>query len=106
MKNGVDIYFYFLLIDFGEREINLLFHLVKHSLVDSCMCPDWVSNPHLWGIRTMLQPIELPDQGLRQREREREREMGDGGFWVERGAVRSQILGVKFEILTEHQNRV
>ena len=36
----------FLLIDFereGEREIeniDLLFHLFMHSLVDSCVCPD------------------------------------------------------------------
>ena len=27
-----------------EREIDLLFHLVMHSLVASCMCPDWGSN--------------------------------------------------------------
>ena len=28
-----------------ERNINLLFHLVIHSLVDSRMCPDWGLNP-------------------------------------------------------------
>ena len=33
----------------GEREVetdlDLLFHFVMHSLVDSCMCPDQRSNP-------------------------------------------------------------
>ena len=29
-----------------ERDINLLFHLFMHSLVDSCMCLDWASNLH------------------------------------------------------------
>ena len=39
--------FYFLLYWFlqierkGERNINLLFHLFMHSLVYSCICPDW-----------------------------------------------------------------
>ena len=28
-----------------EREINLLFHLFMHSLVDSCISPDQGSNP-------------------------------------------------------------
>ena len=31
-----------------EREINLLFHLFMHSLVDSCMCPDWRLNLKSW----------------------------------------------------------
>ena len=30
----------------GERDIDL-FHLFKHSLVDFCMCPGWISNPQL-----------------------------------------------------------
>ena len=33
-----------------ERNINLLFHLLIHSLVDSCMCPDQESNPQPWHI--------------------------------------------------------
>ena len=28
-----------------EGDVNLLFHLFMHSLVDSCMCPDWELNP-------------------------------------------------------------
>ena len=46
-----------------EKHIGLLFHLLMHSLVDSCMCPDRRSNPHPWRIRTMLSPTELPGQG-------------------------------------------
>ena len=41
----------YLLIRERERDINLLFHLCMHSLVDSCMCPDQRSNPqprHYW----------------------------------------------------------
>ena len=40
------IFKHFLLIDFFERKggrgrtIALLLHLLTHSLVDSCMCPD------------------------------------------------------------------
>ena len=40
-----------------------LFHLFMHSLVDSCTCPDWGSNPQPWCIRTMLKPTELFSQG-------------------------------------------
>ena len=29
----------------GERNIDLLFHLLMHSLVDSYRCPDWKLNP-------------------------------------------------------------
>ena len=63
------LYFIFFFIDFGEgekgrgrekwrqreREIEknteLLFHLFMHSLVDSCVCPDWGSDmqPRLIG---------------------------------------------------------
>ena len=41
-----------------EREINLLFHLFMHSLVDSWICHDWGWNPKPWHIRTMVQPPE------------------------------------------------
>ena len=41
---GQKIFFFNLLI-FGERNTNLLFHLFLHSLFDSCMCPEWGSNP-------------------------------------------------------------
>ena len=44
-----------------ERNIHLLFHLFVHSLFDSCVCPDWGSNPQCWFIRTTL-PTELPSQ--------------------------------------------
>ena len=33
-----------------ERNTCLFFHLLMHSLVDSCMCPDWGSNPQPWCI--------------------------------------------------------
>ena len=29
-----------------------------HSLVDSCMCPGWGSNPQSWCVRTTLPPPE------------------------------------------------
>ena len=38
----------------GEGETDLLFHLLVHSLVQSCMCPDQVSNPWPWCIRSVL----------------------------------------------------
>ena len=61
-------FFNFLLIDLRERErernINLLFHLLMHSLVDSCVCPDWGLNLQLQHIRTTLHPTELPSQGF------------------------------------------
>ena len=37
-----------------ERNINLLFHLFMHSLVDSCRCPDQGWNLQHWHIETML----------------------------------------------------
>lgn len=37
------------------RDIVLLFHLLVHSLVDSCMYPGQRSNWQSWGMRTMLQ---------------------------------------------------
>ena len=46
-----------------EEERDLLFHLFVHSLLDSCMYPDWRLNPQPWCIRTTLQPTELPIQG-------------------------------------------
>ena len=46
-----------------ERDIDLLFHLFMHSLVDSCMCPDRGSNTQPWHTGMMLYPTELPRQG-------------------------------------------
>ena len=37
-----------------ERNIDLLFHLFMHSLVDSRMCLDQGSNPQPWRIWMML----------------------------------------------------
>ena len=37
-----------------ERDINVLFHLLMHSLVDSCMCPGQGSNLQSWCIRAIL----------------------------------------------------
>ena len=37
-----------------ERERDWLFHLSMHSLVDSYICPDLVSNPQPWGMGMML----------------------------------------------------
>ena len=36
------------------RNIDLLFHLLMHSLVDSWMCPDQGLNLQRWHIKTML----------------------------------------------------
>ena len=36
--------FYLLILRKREKNIDLLFHLFMHSLVDFCMCPDWGSN--------------------------------------------------------------
>ena len=44
--------------------MDLLFHLLVCSLVASYMCPDQGLNPHPWCIGTMLQPTELPGQGI------------------------------------------
>ena len=41
-----------------ERNINLLSHSFIHSLVDSCMCPDWGSNLQRWHVWTTLQTTE------------------------------------------------
>ena len=49
-----------------ERNIDLLFPLFMHSLVDFCTCPDRGSNPQPWCIGLMLQPSELPGQGRRK----------------------------------------
>ena len=43
-----------------ERNISLLFHLVMHSLVASCMCPDQRSNLQAWHVGTTLYPTKLP----------------------------------------------
>ena len=54
------------LIDFRERrgeqrERELLFHLFMHSLVNSCVCPDWRLDLQNWYIGVMLPgQSELP----------------------------------------------
>ena len=53
----------------GERERereerDLMFHWLMHSLVDSCVCPDWGSNPQPRHAGMVLWPTELPSQGL------------------------------------------
>ena len=55
-QHSVNISCYFLFIHFRERvrNIHLLFHLFMHSLIASCMCPDWRSNPQPWLIGTTL----------------------------------------------------
>ena len=45
--------------------MDLLSHSLMHSLVASCMCPDWGTNPQPWHICTMLLPTELRGQGFR-----------------------------------------
>ena len=61
------IFIYLLLffkVDLRERErnIDLLFHLFMHSLVESCTCPDRELNLQPWHIGTTLQPAELPSE--------------------------------------------
>lgn len=34
-----------------ERNIDLLSYLLMHSWVNSCMCPDYESNPQPWQAR-------------------------------------------------------
>ena len=46
-----------------ERNIDLLFCLFMHPLVDSYMCPDQGLNLQPWCMGTTLQPTELPGQG-------------------------------------------
>ena len=50
----VFFFYLFTFTCFREREIDLLFHLPMRSLVVSCMCPDWGSNPQPWCVRTTL----------------------------------------------------
>ena len=45
----------FLCIEF--RETDLLFNLLTHSLVDSCMCLDWGSTPQPWHMRTDIRTL-------------------------------------------------
>ena len=49
----------------GERGKNfgMLFDASTHSLVDSCVCPDWGWNLQPWSTGTMLQPTEPFSQG-------------------------------------------
>ena len=46
-----------------ERDINLLFHLLVHSLGASSVCYDQGSNPQPWHIGTTLQQTGQPSQG-------------------------------------------
>ena len=45
-----------------QTDINLLFNSFMHSLVASCMCPDWRSTLQPWRIGMTLWPTELPVQ--------------------------------------------
>ena len=47
----------------GGQKIDLLFHLLMYSLVDSCMCPDQGLNPQPLCVGRMLEPTDLPSQG-------------------------------------------
>ena len=57
--------FFFFLTDWFERgkerqrNTDLFFHLLMHSLVASCMCPDQGLNPQLWRLGTTPQPSYL-----------------------------------------------
>ena len=46
----------FLFIDLRKRNIDLLFHLLTHPLVDAYMCPEQDSNPQPWhmGVREVM----------------------------------------------------
>ena len=47
--------FILLILDREEgRDITLLLHLLVHSLVVSCICPDRGPNPPTWHIGMML----------------------------------------------------
>ena len=53
---GPFLLFYWLISRERERNINLLFHLPMHTLVDSFMCPDQEWNPQLWHTGMTIQP--------------------------------------------------
>ena len=54
-EENTAILFYFLCVDSREKEGDIdLFYLPMHSLVESCMCPDWGSNPQPWYVGMML----------------------------------------------------
>ena len=61
--NSLFLSFFFNLIfifnDGVEREgnIDLLFHFLMHSLVDSCMCPNWGLNLHLGVLGRCSNPL-------------------------------------------------
>ena len=57
-----------------ERDIDLLFHLFMHSLVDSWMCPDWGLNPQPWGTGRTLEPAEPPARAVHRNPRRRSRD--------------------------------
>ena len=43
-----------------KRNISLLYHLLIHSLVDSCMWPDWGSNQQLWHMGQHSNQLSYP----------------------------------------------
>lgn len=48
----------------GKREnIDPLFHLSMHSLLDSCICPNGDRTPNVGGIGVLLSLSELPREG-------------------------------------------
>ena len=67
LTSTIYIYFYLLIWEeMGQRHRDrcvVLFHLFMYSLVDSCMCPDWGSNPQPWSMETMLLPTERLQPG-------------------------------------------
>ena len=65
-----------------ERHLFAVPLILKQSLVDSCMCPNWGSNLQPWLTRMTLQPTELPGQGLILL------------FFVKIAGVKSPLVGV------------
>lgn len=48
-----------------ERNVDLLLHLLMHSLADSCLCPERGSNLRPWCVRTGSQQLSCwPDWGV------------------------------------------
>ena len=64
------LFFYFLnFIDFRERErqtdIDSLFHLFMHSLIDYFMYCDWRWNPQCWRIRVTSNRLSYPARAFK-----------------------------------------
>ena len=47
-----------------QTDINLLSHLLMRSLLDSCICPGWGSNPQPGCMGMMLHLAQFAGQGL------------------------------------------